>query len=220
MKRKIVCFIAHSARGFMKKKLKSAISALKKNLNLTNIELKALESIEQKIALIEDVANVGQELKKHKKLLEGDYDLVIYSDGACRGNPGPGSYGLYVEGSTGEVFKDSEAYNLTTNNKMELLGIIKGLEFAKSKQVKNVLVVTDSKYAINGMESWVAGWKSRGWKKADKKTPENVDMWQILDSFKTDFDNLKFEWVKGHSGHPQNEFCDQLANMALDEAGY
>jgi len=204
----------------MKKKLKSAISALKKNLNLTNIELKALESIEQKIALIEDVANVGQELKKHKKLLEGDYDLVIYSDGACRGNPGPGSYGLYVEGSTGEVFKDSEAYNLTTNNKMELLGIIKGLEFAKSKQVKNVLVVTDSKYAINGMESWVAGWKSRGWKKADKKTPENVDMWQILDSFKTDFDNLKFEWVKGHSGHPQNEFCDQLANMALDEAGY
>lgn len=205
----------------MKKKLQTALKLLRNNLTLDHSETVVLDSLELKISQMESaVIPVTSDIPSHKELLSDRFEMVVYSDGACRGNPGPGSYGLYVELPNNVTYKESEAFKNTTNNKMELLGIIKGLEYASRSDVKSVLVVTDSKYAINGMESWMANWKARGWKKADKKTPENVEMWQELDMLKDRFTNLKFEWVKGHSGHPQNELCDQMANKALDEAGY
>lgn len=205
----------------MKSKLQAALKLLRNNLTLNQSESNALDSIETKINDIESTkSSITSDIPPHKDLLNGKFEIIVYSDGACRGNPGPGSYGLYVELPKNNTYSDSESFENTTNNKMELLGIIKGLKFAAKSNAKSVLVVTDSKYAINGMESWMANWKARGWKKADKKTPENVEMWQELDLLKDNFSNLKFEWVKGHSGHPQNELCDQMANKALDESGF
>jgi ribonuclease HI len=155
---------------------------------------------------------------------------AIFSDGACRGNPGAGAYGCFVQDSSGEVlFEKSEVFENTTNNRMELLGVIEGLatlgknlnESGKSIGDFKIVVVTDSKYVVDGTSKWMAGWKSRGWKKADKKPPENLEMWKKLDLLKERIgDNLILEWVKGHAGHPQNERCDQLANEALDREGY
>lgn len=208
----------------MKKKLLNAIKLLEVNLNLSVEERSLLNDLKRKVSnLVEETLSKvtsSNEISRHKDLIDSKYDMVVYSDGACRGNPGPGSYGLYIENLNESTYTESDSFKVTTNNKMELLGIIKGLEYAIKEDAKRVLVVTDSKYAINGMESWMAGWKARGWKKADKKTPENVEMWQILDRYKDKFSLLNFEWVKGHSGHPQNELCDQLANKALDEAGF
>ncbi len=211
-------------RCYVKKKLLNAIKLLEVNLNLSVEERSLLNDLKRKVSnLVEETLSKvtsSNEISRHKDLIDSKYDMVVYSDGACRGNPGPGSYGLYIENLNESTYTESDSFKVTTNNKMELLGIIKGLEYAIKEDAKRVLVVTDSKYAINGMESWMAGWKARGWKKADKKTPENVEMWQILDRYKDKFSLLNFEWVKGHSGHPQNELCDQLANKALDEAGF
>ena len=89
-----------------------------------------------------------------------------------------------------------------------------------SLEVGAVFLYSDSKYVVDGIQKWVPGWKRRGWKKADNKAPENLDLWQELDVLVSKFDELQFKWVKGHSGHPQNEFCDQLANKSLDESGF
>ena len=83
-----------------------------------------------------------------------------------------------------------------------------------------VYLYSDSKYVVDGMKSWVKGWKARGWKKADKKAPENVELWKELDTVAAGFWQIEYHWVKGHSGHPQNERCDQIANMALDDSGF
>lgn len=148
--------------------------------------------------------------------------LALFTDGACRGNPGPGSYAFMVQNEAGEVIhSDAKTSELTTNNKMELSGVIKGLEYLASSisPMNEVHVYTDSKYVVDGIKSWVAGWKKRGWKKADKKTPENVELWKSLDHLNEQF-NCHFHWVKGHAGHPQNEYVDELANIALDQDGY
>jgi ribonuclease HI len=155
--------------------------------------------------------------------------FALFSDGACRGNPGPGSWGSMGQNINGEViFEASGVDTVTTNNKMELEGAIQALERLKSHQQAGglsaktpVILYSDSKYVVDGIMKWVPGWKRRGWKKADKKTPENVEQWQELDRLKLEFgEALSFRWVKGHAGHPQNERCDQLANLALDEAGF
>lgn len=148
----------------------------------------------------------------------------VYSDGACRGNPGPGAYGLVAQDPVGNVlFEESSETDLTTNNQMELLGAIRGLElmvrYLASKNMSqntNVYLFTDSRYVVDGIEKWIAGWKERGWKKADKKEPENLELWKRLDFVLAKYKNLKVLWVKGHNGHPQNEYCDQLANLCLD----
>lgn len=153
--------------------------------------------------------------------LKDAYEMVAFSDGACRGNPGPGAWGamvldredtLHYEGSGVEVS--------TTNNRMELQGAIEALKFLLYFKEKKLALVSDSKYVVDGISSWVPGWKKRGWKKADKKTPENLDLWQELDELVLQYSNLNFRWVKGHSGYPQNEYVDELANKALDEAGF
>ena len=151
-------------------------------------------------------------------------DIFIYTDGACRGNPGPGAYGYLVQDSKkNDILEGSEFFELTTNNKMELQGVIEGLNALNDIQSlinnKSLIVVTDSKYVVDGITKWVPGWKNRGWKKADKKPPENLELWQNLDRLNMQF-SPKYQWVKGHAGHEQNEYVDQLANKALDEAGF
>jgi len=152
---------------------------------------------------------------------------TLYSDGACRGNPGPGAWGSIGQDPSGVLLFEISGIDFrTTNNRMELEGAIKAIEVFIDHLEENdlaisapVILYSDSKYVVDGLEKWVPGWKSRGWKKADKKAPENLELWQTLDALKSRMPQLKMRWVKGHSGHPQNERCDQLANIALDEAG-
>lgn len=157
-----------------------------------------------------------------------DRAYLIFSDGACRGNPGPGAWASLIQDVKGEILLQASGVDVpTTNNKMELQGVINGLEHLIDRWVQSgmsereipVFVYSDSKYVVDGITSWVSGWKARGWKKADGKSPENVDLWQQLDSLNSQFNNIKYVWVKGHAGHPQNELCDQMCNQALDEAG-
>lgn len=136
----------------------------------------------------------------------------IFTDGACRGNPGPGGWGALLRyGHQQKELNGSEI--LTTNNRMELLAAIKGLE-ALSKPCK-VILTSDSKYVLQGITLWVNDWKKRGWKTASKAPVKNQDLWQRLDSL-NQIHTVEWQWVKGHSGHAENELVDQLANEAID----
>ncbi len=139
--------------------------------------------------------------------------VTIYTDGACSGNPGPGGYGtilLYVDSEGNRHEKElSEGFASVTNNQMELMAVIVGLEALK-KPAK-VMLVSDSKYVIDAFEKkWIDSWIQRGWKTADKKPVKNVDLWQRLLKAKEPHD-VEFVWVKGHAGHGYNERCDTLA---------
>ena len=137
----------------------------------------------------------------------------IFSDGACRGNPGPGGWGtlLRFNGTEKELY-GAEAE--TTNNRMELMGAIIGLETLT--RPCHVVVTTDSQYVKNGITQWIENWKKKDWKTANKKPVKNKDLWQRLDEA-CQAHQIKWEWVKGHSGHDENERVDQLANKAIDE---
>lgn len=153
-----------------------------------------------------------------KESIDSDYDFCVFSDGGCRGNPGPGAWGAMVQNMAGDVvYEGSDFEKNTTNNRMELIGAISGMKKAKSLGAENILLVSDSKYVLEGIRSWLDGWKKRGWRKADKKEPENLDLWKDIDILKSKFTKLDCKWVKGHAGHPQNERCDELANKAMDE---
>ena len=148
--------------------------------------------------------------------------IALFSDGACRGNPGAGAWGAMGQKDDGRIlFEKSGVEDSTTNNKMELTGAIMALEELVERRIteKQVILYSDSKYVVNGIADWVFKWKKKGWKKADGKTPNNLALWQKLDNLRAKFSHIHFRWVEGHSGHPQNEFVDQLANHALDEAG-
>jgi ribonuclease HI len=139
--------------------------------------------------------------------------IEIYADGACRGNPGPGGWAaLLISGEHRKELSGSEEH--TTNNRMELLAAIRGLEALKNPGT-TARVYTDSQYVIKGMSEWVAGWKQRGWKTADKKPVKNQDLWERLDALAEQHD-LEWHWVRGHSGVEGNERVDQLANEAID----
>jgi ribonuclease HI len=151
--------------------------------------------------------------------------IAVYSDGGCRGNPGPGAWAFVIQEHSGKVLAEGVEYEAyTTNNKMELSGPLKGLHEllevlpAKGKDplLSKIKIMTDSKYVVDGMKSWVKGWKARGWKKADNKAPENLELWQALDSVREKFMQVEWMWVKGHAGHPQNEYCDRKANEVMD----
>ncbi|MGB0453760.1 MAG: ribonuclease HI [Bacteriovoracaceae bacterium] len=152
--------------------------------------------------------------------------FLCFSDGACRGNPGPGGWGYMVQSDRGNLLHEDNGFlEKTTNNQMELTAAIEALDYVTSVESvqenlasPKVILYSDSKYVLDGLNSWVHGWKSRGWKKADKKPPENLELWQRLDALRGGFAEVRTVWVKGHSGHPQNERCDELANMAIDEA--
>ncbi|OUL58283.1 ribonuclease HI [Pseudoalteromonas ulvae] len=148
--------------------------------------------------------------------------VAIYTDGSCLGNPGPGGYGvvLIYNGHSKEL---SQGYSLTTNNRMELLAAIVGLEALT--QVCDVTLTTDSQYVKQGIESWLAGWKKRNWLTASKQAVKNKDLWQRLDVI-NQHHHVQWQWVKGHSGHDENERCDQLARSAaqssslIEDIGY
>jgi ribonuclease HI len=139
--------------------------------------------------------------------------VEAWTDGACRGNPGPGGWGVLLR------YKGKEktlygAERETTNNRMELMAAIQALE-SLTRQCK-VQLTTDSQYVHKGVTEWLPNWKRRGWKTAAKKPVKNVDLWQRLDKAVAEHD-VEWHWVRGHSGHPENEQADALANQAIDE---
>ena len=140
--------------------------------------------------------------------------VEIFTDGACSGNPGPGGYGAILR--VGEHVKEiSGGEANTTNNRMELMGVISAL--SALKYPCDVVLTTDSKYVVDSVtKGWAKGWKAKGWIKSDKKPAMNVDLWErLLDLL--DVHNVRFVWVKGHAGHPENERCDELAVMERDK---
>ena len=137
--------------------------------------------------------------------------VVIYTDGACKGNPGPGGWGAWLRwGGHEKELCGGEA--LTTNNRMELTAVIEAL--ASLKRRANVAVYTDSEYVRNGITSWIHGWKTRGWRTSDKKPVKNTDLWQKLDALAAQH-NVQWHWVRGHAGDPGNERADALANRGV-----
>ena len=141
--------------------------------------------------------------------------VEIYADGACRGNPGPGGWGvlLRLEGRERELFGADPA---TTNNRMELTAVIRALEALKRRCA--VRVYTDSQYVQKGISEWIRDWKRRGWRTAAKTPVKNVDLWQRLDALAQGH-AIEWHWVRGHAGHEGNERADALANRAIDELG-
>jgi ribonuclease HI len=140
-------------------------------------------------------------------------EVTVYTDGACRGNPGPGGWGVVMEsGRSRKTLHGGDP--ATTNNRMELTAVIRGLQaLTRNCSVK---VVTDSKYVIQGITEWMPNWKQRGWRTAAKKPVLNSELWMQLDELVVQH-AVQWEWVKGHSGHPGNELADQLANRGIDE---
>ncbi len=143
-------------------------------------------------------------------------ELFAYTDGACSGNPGPGGWGVLMIAREGEAIVKTRELNggeaETTNNRMELLAAISALEVLKRDSA--ITVITDSAYVKNGVSQWIHGWKRNGWKTADRKPVKNVDLWQRLDSAQASH-RVRWEWIKGHAGHPENERADELARAGM-----
>lgn len=138
----------------------------------------------------------------------------IYTDGACSGNPGPGGWGVVMHWK-GNVKEMSGFEPESTNNRMELMAAIQGLETLK-RDVGKVNLHTDSTYVKDGITKWIHGWKKNGWKTAAKKPVKNKDLWQRLEESLADHE-VEWHWIKGHSGHPENERCDELATLAVKQ---
>jgi ribonuclease HI len=139
----------------------------------------------------------------------------IYTDGACKGNPGPGGWGALLRSGTHE----RELYGgdpATTNNRMELTAVIRAL--GALKHPSEVEIYTDSEYVMKGITEWLAAWKRRGWKTADRKPVKNADLWRELDEAARRHE-VRWHWVRGHSGHPENERADALANRGVASLG-
>ena len=139
--------------------------------------------------------------------------LVIYTDGACSGNPGPGGWGVLMQfGDVEKTLHGGEAD--TTNNRMELMAAIKALEAVKPRYKGTVTLWTDSTYVLKGITEWIHGWKKRGWKNAAKKAVKNADLWRELDALNA-ARSVDWKWVKGHAGVEGNERADELARMGI-----
>ena len=137
----------------------------------------------------------------------------IYTDGACRGNPGPGGWGVVMRFGDNEKELWGGEHN-TTNNRMELTAAIEGLKALKRGSL--VTLTTDSQYVRNGITQWITNWKIKGWRTANKQQVKNQDLWQQLDEL-SQYHDITWHWVKGHSGHRENDLADVLANRGIDE---
>jgi len=135
-----------------------------------------------------------------------------YTDGACRGNPGPGGWGVLLQFGEHEKRLYGGEKN-STNNRMELMAAIMALE--SLKRSTKIIITTDSKYVMNGITSWIKNWKKRNWKTASNKPVKNIDLWQRLETASNQHD-VSWDWVKGHSGHTENDIADDLANKGID----
>jgi len=144
-----------------------------------------------------------------------DQVVEVYSDGACRGNPGPGGWGVLMRFARKEkeLWGGEEA---TTNNRMELTAVIRALEALK--RPSRVRVYTDSQYVQKGISEWIRAWKKRGWRTADRKPVKNDDLWRRLDELNAGH-QVEWHWVRGHDGHPENERADLLANRGIPGGG-
>jgi len=141
--------------------------------------------------------------------------INIYTDGACKGNPGPGGWGaLIIEGDTKNEIYGGEAD--TTNNRMEILAVIMALKTINTGS--GITIFTDSTYVQKGISEWIGKWKTNGWRTSNKKDVKNKDLWVQLDSLSSEF-SINWMWVKGHSGHPENDRADYLANKGVDMEG-
>lgn len=141
------------------------------------------------------------------------HTIEIFTDGACKGNPGPGGWGVLLRlGPHEKTLYGGELQ--TTNNRMELTAAIRGLEALK--RPAQVLLTTDSEYVMKGIREWMPNWKKRGWKTASKQPVKNADLWRELDLLVNQH-QVEWRWVKGHSGHPENELADELANLGVEK---
>ena len=137
--------------------------------------------------------------------------ITIYTDGACKGNPGEGGWGAYIEYNNEKV-KLYGYETETTNNRMEITAAIEALRSIKIKS--NIIIYTDSKYLMNGINTWIHDWKKNNWRTSSNKGVKNVDLWKIIDELNSNH-SIKWIWVKGHSGNPGNDMADELANFAI-----
>ena len=142
-------------------------------------------------------------------------DIVVYTDGACSGNPGIGGWGAVILIPTKDPVHLYGGSNQTTNNQMELTAVINALKYFKEHQ--NIKLCTDSKYVMNGIESWIINWKKNGWKTAAKKPVKNKEMWESLDGQISNH-SVEWQWIKGHSGNEHNEMADFLARRYIEES--
>lgn len=149
--------------------------------------------------------------------------IEIWTDGACKKNPGPGGWGVVIKrnGAKGTVLKELSGYSpATTNNKMELQAAIEALKYLSVNKEIGVVkgceihLTTDSTYVKDGITKWIKGWRKNGWKTKDRKDVKNADQWKILDTLNAKY-KVEWHWVKGHSGHPENEMADELATSAI-----
>lgn len=145
--------------------------------------------------------------------LAGEERVLLFTDGACSGNPGPGGWAALLRYRTQER-ELSGGEPATTNNRMEMLAVICGLEALKRPMP--VRIYTDSQYVMKGVTEWLAGWKRRGWKTADRQPVKNVDLWQRLETALSRH-QVEWQWVRGHDGHPENERVDALARAAIGQ---
>ncbi len=139
--------------------------------------------------------------------------VEIFSDGACRGNPGPGGWGVLLRYGKNERSLCGAEQD-TTNNRMELTAALEGLK--SLKEPCSVILTTDSQYLRKGITEWIISWKAKGWKTSARQPVKNQDLWQAIDEIAQQH-NIEWHWVKGHAGHRENEIADQLANQAIDE---
>ena len=142
-------------------------------------------------------------------------NITIYTDGACSGNPGIGGWGVVILIPEKKPIHLHGGANNTTNNQMELKAAIMGLKYFNIPQ--NITIFTDSKYVLNGIESWIIKWKKNGWKTTSKKTVKNRELWEILDN-QISKHTIKWEWIKGHAGNDNNEKADFLARKYIEES--
>ena len=138
----------------------------------------------------------------------------LFTDGACSGNPGPGGWGFILRGGGAAEREESGGEPSTTNNRMELTAVIRGLDELADGSA--VVVTTDSEYCVKGLNEWMDGWKKRGWRKADRSPVMNRDLWELLDAHRSRL-RLRAQWIRGHNEHPENERCDRLAVAAIDQ---